>query len=107
MPMPSDPIGIGNDAAQLIGGGAFAVGAREYLRPASVWKQRILASLLCLSGAYLFGTFVAKALRPLVDVPPTVAGAIAGLACIGVAEGVIATAEKLDISLWSPWKKMP
>lgn len=107
MPVPPETVGVSADTAQLLSGGAFAAASREYLRPATIWKQRLLAASLCLGGSYLFGPFVAKLMHAIADIPPTVSGSIAGLACIGVAEGILTAADRLDLTLWSPWRKLP
>lgn len=109
MVAPPESVGIGADTAQMLGGGVFGAAAREYLRPATLWKQRILATGLCIGGSYLFGGFVQKLVHGVTsaDIPPTVAGSIAGLACIGVSEGILAAADRLDLTLWSPFTRHP
>jgi len=78
---------------QAISGGMFAAGAREHIRPAVGWQKRILASGLCIGGAVLFGDDVAGWLGLSLQL----SAAIAGLACIGIAEGVLKAADKLDV----------
>ncbi len=107
MVTPPESVGIGADTAQMLGGGVFGAAAREYLRPATLWKQRLLATGLCIGGSYLFGPFVQKLVHGVTsaEIPSTVAGAVAGLACIGVAEGILTAADRLDLSLWSPFTR--
>lgn len=108
MPGPGEAIGIGTDTAQLMGGGMFAAGAREYLRPSpGGWRRRLSGSMLVLMGAYLFGPFTARLVHGIssADIPLTVAGSIAGLACLGVAEGILSAAGRIDLTLWSPFSR--
>jgi len=98
MPVPPENYGMGTDAAQMISGGVFAAGAREYLRPASGWQKRVLAAGLCLGGSLMFGDDVAAWLSLSLQV----ASALAGLVCIGLAEGVLKAADKVDVA--SMWK---
>lgn len=97
MPVPPDQFGLGTETAQALSGGAFAAGAREYLRPAVGWQKRILASGLCLGAALMFGDDLAAWLG--MGLQP--ASALAGLVCLGVAEGVIKAADRIDVAaLW-------
>jgi hypothetical protein len=86
--------GLGSETTQAISGGVFAAGAREYLRPAVGWQKRILAALLCLSGAIMFGDDVAGWLGLQLQV----AAAVAGIGCIGIAEGLLKAVERLDVA---------
>lgn len=109
MPGPNEALGIGNDTAQLLGGGAFAAGAREYLRPTAGWKRRLAGSILVLLGAWLFGPFVARLVHDVSgsQIPLTVAGSVAGLACLGISEGIMTAADRLEMSALSWFTRQP
>jgi len=86
--------GLGSETAASLSGGVFAAGAREYLRPAVGWQKRVLATALCISGGFLFGDDVAAWLHLQMQV----ASAIAGIGCIGIAEGLLKAVERIDIA---------
>jgi hypothetical protein len=92
--MNPEHFGLGSETAASLSGGVFAAGAREYLRPAVGWQKRILATGLSLGGAYLFGDEVAA----WAGLTLQVAAAAAGLACIGIAEGLLKAVERLDLA---------
>lgn len=107
MPGPVESVGLSAETAQLISGGAFAVGARAYLRWGIGWRQNFLAACLTLGGSYLFGAYVRQVAKALLgaDLPLTVAGPLAGLACIGVSDAILRAVDKLDIWAWLPGRK--
>lgn len=92
--MTPEQFGLSGETTSAISGGVFAAGVREYLRPAVGWQKRILAALLCLSGAIMFGDDVAG----WFGVPLQVASAAAGIGCIGIAEGLLKAVERFDVA---------
>ncbi|MDR6511441.1 hypothetical protein J2792_002313 [Novosphingobium capsulatum] len=109
MVAPPESVGIGADTAQMLGGGVFSAAARQYLRPAGKWMRAMGASSLCIGGSYLFGPWVVELVHGVTgaNLPRTVAGAVAGLACIGISEGILTAADRLDLTLWSPFTRHP
>ena len=93
MPVSPDQFSLGSETAQALSGGAFAAGAREYLRPAIGWQKRCLSACLCVGAAVMFGDDLASWLG--LSMQP--ASALAGLVCLGVAEGVLKAADKFDV----------
>ena len=94
--MAIDPsqIGLSSETTQALSGGVFAAGAREYLRPAVGWRKRVLAAALSVGGALLFGGEVAAFLGFTISA----GSAVAGVACIGVAEALLKAVERLDLA---------
>lgn len=94
--MEFDPnqISMSSETTQALSGGVFAAGAREYLRPTVGWRKRVLAACLSLGGAAMFGDEVAAATGFSLQI----AAAVAGLACIGVAEGLLKAVDRLDLA---------
>lgn len=82
------------DFYEMMAGGGFAAGARLYWRPAGALIRNSLASSLCIGGAVLFGGDV----HSFLGLSTYACGAIAGLGCIGVAQGVLIAADKFDLS---------
>lgn len=97
--MAIDPnqYGLGGETAEALSGGVFAAAAREYLRPAVGWQKRVMAALLCLCGAFMFGDEL-KAALPDLHFSLQFASAIAGVICIGVAEGLLKAVDRLDLT---------
>ena len=94
--MAIDPsqFGLSGETTQALSGGVFAAGAREYLRPAKGWPKRVLAALLCITGAVLFGAEVSAWL----GLSLRFGSAVAGVACIGVSEGLLKAVDRIEIA---------
>lgn len=88
--------GITKEAAGLMGSGAFAAGAYHYLTPAKSIGRALGASALIIAGSWLFGEGVADATGLVLNV----AGALAGLSCLGLAAAVIVASQKADFNSW-------
>lgn len=94
--MNPEQYGLSGETAEALSGGVFAAAAREYLRPAVGWQKRVMAALLCLCGAFMFGDEI-KAALPALKLTLQFASAIAGVICIGVAEGLLKAVERFDL----------
>ena len=84
------------EAAGLIASGAFAAGAYHYATPVKGWAKTIGGTGLMIAGSWLFGEGVSDATGLVLNV----AGAVAGLSCLGLSQGVIAASKKADFGSW-------
>lgn len=89
------------EVAGLIASGAFAAGAYHYVSPVSGWARVAYGSSLIIGGSWLFG----EAVSDMTGLVLNVAGALAGLSCLGLSAGIVAASRKVDFSGWVPKRK--
>ncbi len=94
--MNPEQFGLTSETTQALSGSIFAAGLREYLRPAKSITKRVCGAALCIGGGWLFGDEV-SANFPVIHPGLQVSACVAGVLCIGVAEGLLKAVERFDL----------